>query len=376
MLYTPSTFSARSPSPGLRASSATPDSAVGRRGDPVAPPRSVQDRTAEFFATVEGIVDRMEQGGTLGPQERRRLLGSPARANSPNGALVGPGKSALAGQVAARTQFAREAAAIGKDINQTMDKLGKLAKLAKRKTLFDDRPEEINQLMFVIKQDIGRINARIASLQTSFKQPPQPGSPQFSGKQAEDHARNVVVSLQGKLAETSSTFKDILEMRTQNLKDQKQRRDQYGFAPLPANGPSLAPATDSPLYHANGPSSSTLPPPPSEHVIDFGGGFQSQELVQAGASQDYISSRAQAIESIESTIAELGQIYSNFMTVLAGQRETVQRIDEHIQDVELNVEGAHNQLLKYYQGLQSNRWLVIKVLFTLIFFFMVFVMML
>lgn len=70
------------------------------------------------------------------------------------------------------------------------------------------------------------------------------------------------------------------------------------------------------------------------------------------------------------------QIYSNFMTVLAGQRETVQRIDENIQDVELNVEGAHNQLLKYYQGLTSNRWLMIKIFVVLIFFFLLFVMML
>lgn len=290
-----------------------------------------------------------------------------------------------------------------------MDKLSKLAKLAKRKTLFDDRPEEINQLMFVIKQDIGRINGRISSLQQATKQPVPAGAP-APGKQAEDHAKNVVVSLQGKLAETSSTFKDILEMRTQNLKDQKTRRDQYGFAPLPAaggGGSSLLPASDSPLYHTGGatadPKSSTLPPPPSEHVIDFGGsGFQAQELIQGSASQDYVSSRAQAIESIESTIAELGQvrmqrsgsylseslakswspsfapsqIYSNFMTVLAGQRETVQRIDENIQDVELNVEGAHNQLLKYYQGLQSNRWLMIKIFAVLIFFFLVFVMML
>jgi syntaxin 5 len=64
------------------------------------------------------------------------------------------------------------------------------------------------------------------------------------------------------------------------------------------------------------------------------------------------------------------------MTVLAGQRETVQRIDENIQDVELNVEGAHTQLLKYYSGLQSNRWLMIKIFAVLIFFFLLFVMLL
>ncbi len=33
-----------------------------------------------------------------------------------------------------------------------MGKLEKLAVLAKRKTLFDDKPTEINQLTFIIKQ--------------------------------------------------------------------------------------------------------------------------------------------------------------------------------------------------------------------------------
>lgn len=41
---------------------------------------------------------------------------------------------------------------IGRGIAATMAKLEKLAVLAKRKTLFDDKPTEINQLTFIIKQ--------------------------------------------------------------------------------------------------------------------------------------------------------------------------------------------------------------------------------
>lgn len=41
---------------------------------------------------------------------------------------------------------------IGRGIGATMGKLEKLAVLAKRKTLFDDKPTEINQLTFIIKQ--------------------------------------------------------------------------------------------------------------------------------------------------------------------------------------------------------------------------------
>ena len=37
--------------------------------------------------------------------------------------------------------------------------------VAKRKSLFDDKADEIQQLTFVIKQDIGTLNKQIAQLQ-------------------------------------------------------------------------------------------------------------------------------------------------------------------------------------------------------------------
>ena len=40
-----------------------------------------------------------------------------------------------------------------------------LVPVAKRKSLFDDRPQEIQQLTFIVKQDIGLLNKQIAQLQ-------------------------------------------------------------------------------------------------------------------------------------------------------------------------------------------------------------------
>jgi syntaxin 5 len=37
--------------------------------------------------------------------------------------------------------------------------------VAKRKTLFDDRPVEISELTYVIKQDLAALNSNIAQLQ-------------------------------------------------------------------------------------------------------------------------------------------------------------------------------------------------------------------
>lgn len=82
----------------------------------------------------------------------------------------------------------------------------------------------------------------------------------------------------------------------------------------------------------------------------------------------YIQTRSTAIESIESTIAELGQIFTQLATMVAEQRETVQRIDADTSDIASNVSGAQRELLKYYASISSNRWLMMKVFGVLIVF--------
>ena len=49
------------------------------------------------------------------------------------------------------------------------------------------------------------------------------------------------------------------------------------------------------------------------------------------------------------------------------------RIDANVEETELNVEAAHGELLKYFQSVTSNRWLIIKIFCVLIIFFVVFV---
>jgi hypothetical protein len=103
--------------------------------------------------------------------------------------------------------------------------------VAKRKTLFDDRPVEISvsephsaappilnaippqELTFIIKQDIANINKQLATLQAHVKA--QQAGRTTGSKQIEEHNANVVTLLQSKLMSTSMTFKDVLEIRTQ-----------------------------------------------------------------------------------------------------------------------------------------------------------------
>lgn len=99
--------------------------------------------------------------------------------------------------------------------------------VAKRKSLFDDRPAEIQELTYIIKGDLNSLNQQIARLQEVSK-----SQRRSSGKHLLSHSSNMVLALQSKLANMSTDFKQILEVRTENLKHQKNRRDQVSWMRL------------------------------------------------------------------------------------------------------------------------------------------------
>lgn len=94
--------------------------------------------------------------------------------------------------------------------------------VAKKKSLFDDRPVEIQELTYIIKGDLNSLNQQIARLQEVSKSQRKT----TNGKHLLSHSSNMVLGLQAKLANMSTDFKQILEVRTENLKQQKNRRDQ------------------------------------------------------------------------------------------------------------------------------------------------------
>ncbi|KAG0007002.1 cis-Golgi t-SNARE syntaxin, partial [Entomortierella chlamydospora] len=129
------------------------------------------DRSTEFFSLVESLRTRAQPHI---PSDKRRLL-SPIEQQQPTAHGYNP-------SLAPKSEFALMASLINKDIHATAGKLQKLARLAKRKTLFDDRPVEISELIYIIKQDIAKLNKQIAQLQLYLKD--QSSKSTSVGKQA------------------------------------------------------------------------------------------------------------------------------------------------------------------------------------------------
>merc|ERR1719458_556300 len=90
-----------------------------------------------------------------------------------HGRAAGAAASSQRQQQLARqsAEFMKIARSIGGDISNTYAKLEKLTLLARRKTLFDDRPREIQELTFIIKEDMNALNRQIGQLQQIARPP-------------------------------------------------------------------------------------------------------------------------------------------------------------------------------------------------------------
>ncbi|KAF2270955.1 t-SNARE [Lojkania enalia] len=338
---------------------------------------SIQDRTDEF-RSILAQAQKKQAHSKIGAQ-RQSLLSAQQKAEA-NGTT--PQRQ--------RSEFARKAAEIGRGISGTMAKLERLAQLARRKTLFDDRPVEINELTFVIKQDLSQLTGQIKALQQlTAKQHPNPSA---GGDQEGEHSQHVVQLLQGKLKDVTGNFKEVLEVRTKNIQASRSRTENFISSAASHSQTSLDPSrTDSPLYQtpqrgrSPGPFKNTnaaqqdllsLEPSGSSALTRGGPQSDAQLLLmeEAQPQNAYIQQRGQAIEAIESTITELGSIFGQLAQMVSEQGEQIQRIDANTEDVVDNVQGAQRELMKYWSRVQGNRWLVAKMFGVLMIFFLLWVL--
>ena len=305
----------------------------------------------------------------------------------------------------AQAEFTKRAQSVARDLSTTTAKLDRLSQrtcipnpVARRKSLFDDRPVEISELTYIIKHDIAGLNRQLAELQ-AFTNPVQRGARQ---NRADEHRGNVVTIRQTNLANATTSFQEILEVRTQNMKASKDRSEQFlssgnatptlgdqrASSPLYNLARNVPPSQPAPL-HTHGQStlqkrataSSAAAREDEASSAEKGflalnmmetGGAQQQMMLQEFEDQQssYLQQRSNAIESIESTISELGQIFGQLAHMVAQQGETVQRIDDDVMQVSDHVEGARRELLKYYASMSNNRWLMLKIFGVLIVFFL------
>lgn len=327
---------------------------------------SYRDRTQEF----QSIADRLKK--------------SVQSSSSPSSSGAGSQPNGSRSAVSIQSEFNKRASKIGYGIHQTSQKLAKLAKLAKRTSVFDDPTLEIQELTAVIKQDITALNAAVVDLQLLCNTQNESGN---ISSDTTSHSTTVVDNLKNRLMTATKEFKEVLTMRTENLKVHESRRQLFSST---ASKESTNPfVRQRPLAAKSASSGSPAPPPPWANGSSSSSSLfprkqadgesqpllqqQSQQQQQMVPAQDtYMQSRAEALQNVESTIHELSNIFTQLATMVSQQGEIAIRIDENMEETLANVEGAQSQLVRYLNSISSNRWLMIKIFFVLIVFLMFF----
>jgi syntaxin 5 len=338
---------------------------------------SYRDRTSEF----QSLTERLKKIQTPGSSSDSNGLGNNSKI-SQSATLV-------------PSDFNKRASRIGLGIHETSQKIARLAKMTKKTSMFDDPAREIEELTAVIKQDITALNAAFSDLQAL--QNSQAGDSNFS-KDSAVHFTTIVDDLNNRLKGITKELKDVLVTRSENLKAHENRKQLFSsnasrgnpFAQQRGTGISSGAVTDTkPPPWTNGSSFSSSLPTSRVPLIDHSNGSQlrrriggdgasiqmeghmQQQLIQRQDS--HMQSRATALQNVESTISELGNMFTQLATMVAHQGELAIRIDDNMDDTLVNVEGAQGALLKHLSQISSNRWLIIKILFVLIIFMLIFI---
>ncbi|KAL3789875.1 hypothetical protein ACHAWO_011681 [Cyclotella atomus] len=178
------------------------------------------DRTAEFFAIANSIP-------TTGPM--KSIHSTPGTAASAPGSSTfnapGPSASQTNPALIELRAFRTTASEISRDVSTTSSLLAELARLVQSGStrMFTDESadERADALVLRIKNSVEGLNSRLEEAQYTLER-----SKRRLGKnsQAGMEASNLVGQLKEEFVKTTSGFKDVLEKRSDGLKNAKDRK--------------------------------------------------------------------------------------------------------------------------------------------------------
>ncbi|CAK4720989.1 hypothetical protein LEN26_010894 [Aphanomyces euteiches] len=247
-----------------------------------------------------------------------------------------------------QVQFNAAASDVSKEVHKISQRLQQLTLLVRQTNMFNDPTSQINELTQLVKQDITLIHTKLDDLE-SFQRSQRGG---YSSNHAARHSDAIVTQMKSTLMNTTKGFKDILQVRQENLQHQHDRKSQYGRG---AAGLLSAPLAFS------------APLPRPQGVEGEGGGSETVPLISEQSQQqllapeqNYADSRAEAVSNIQSHIVELGELFQRLSVMISAQGEAVRIIDENVDDAAMNIDQGTRQL-EIFRGSLSNSALMMKI---------------
>lgn len=261
---------------------------------------------------------------------------------------------------------------IAGQIHRTSTAIESLTKLVRRQGLFDDPTDDINNLIFCIKEDLGKLNGKCDVAQQFVDDLRRTHGDK---NQAASYSVNVVGQLRSDLMHKTKDFKSILEVRSSKMKNNQDRKVKLTgnavISPMRQLATSSAQSKDVHMV----PQRSKFYNPYSDtniSALESGSAGEHQLLLAPPAEGvQYYEAREQAVNEVQKTIEELGTIFHRLASMISEQQELVERVDEDVEAAISNTEKARNVLMKAYESASSNRALYTKI-FALLTIFAIF----
>jgi len=250
--------------------------------------------------------------------------------------------------------FLQAAAHIEKGIEVTVARVAEMRKLCTRRSVFDDREDKIAELRQFVKQDFTGLGKDIELLEKQAD-----SDPALSARtHTRSHTKAVVGGLQAKVTQAAKEFAEVLQKQNKTLKEESSRRSRFESTASVGHLRMRKRAVDGFWQKRNQASHSEQ--------------MRLQQLQQQETESKYLDRRANSIQSIQSTLNELGTVYNKMANIVASQQEIAIRIDENMSATLEHTEMGHNQLMKYFTSISGNRGLILKVFGLLLFFTVLF----
>lgn len=192
--------------------------------------------------------------------------------------------------------------------------------------------ENLGMLVRQLQVSLGDIEQRIRSLEQMNPRPPNAGL--------------IIQTLRQNLSSVGADFQKADEERKEKIDNARNRRRRF-------------------CGHTNFSNFDVTydPEDPME---------RRQQASQALVEQQ--QERFDTVRSIESSISQMMQLFTQLHDLIESQGYDVMRIDQETESILENFESGKRELEKYYEKVKSNKWLLMKIGAVLFVFLLIFIL--
>lgn len=335
-----------------------------------------RDRTNE----LRSIFDIIRQSNTPSVADPKRgangaAAGSSSTSAADDGGQIVRRKQPVQQQSQEMRRFNESAARFSNDLASLAGTVANLTRLTQGSggsvggsDAFEENSVEISRLTQVVRTRLGALHDDLQSL----AEQKEASNESMHSAAINKHNEAVVSALRSKLVGTGNSFRQVLQKRTQAMKDASTRRSKL-LADRSSGGSSSGSSFDfsaAVRAAANGGGDDASS---SDGAAAAAAGASSALMMQQRNSNiSYLKDRQQAVHEIELAVREVSEIVQDFNRLVYEQDEFIVRIDNDVEDSLQNVNAGSNELMQYLVSLTSQRGFILKVLGVLFAFLLFF----